>query len=173
MLLRLDIVEISKYLMKDSKGFTLIELLVVIAIIGILSSVVLASLSGVRERAKMANAKSEMNQIKTAMEMYLIDNGELPPAGNICSACADPCTVAEWTATIDELVNGSYLSSRIDADPWGRPYCYDDNYKVANCALDSPLWTMGPDGVRDTASAASPTIFAGDDIGTIIEEPQC
>lgn len=39
--------------MKQSKGFTLIELLVVIAIIGLLSSIVLISLPGVKEKARI------------------------------------------------------------------------------------------------------------------------
>jgi len=48
--------------MKKNKGFTLIELLVVIAIIGILSSVVLASLNDARGKAKEASFKAEAAQ---------------------------------------------------------------------------------------------------------------
>lgn len=62
----------------NKQGFTLIELLVVIAIIGILSSVVLASIKDVRMRANDAARISDIRSIKTAMEMYRSDNNQYP-----------------------------------------------------------------------------------------------
>ncbi len=52
------------------KGFTLIELLVVIAIIGILSSVVLASLSTARQKSRDAKRVSDVGQIQLALELF-------------------------------------------------------------------------------------------------------
>ncbi|MES2225687.1 MAG: type II secretion system protein [Patescibacteria group bacterium] len=51
-------------------GFTLIELLVVIAIIGILSSVVLASLNTARNKGADAAIKSNINNARAAAELY-------------------------------------------------------------------------------------------------------
>ena len=61
--------------MKKNKGFTLIELLVVIAIIGILSSVVLASLNSARQKGQDAAIKSNLNNMRAQAEMYF-DNNE-------------------------------------------------------------------------------------------------
>lgn len=64
----------------QSKGFTLIELLVVIAIIGILSSVVLASLNTARAKARDAKRMQDTVQIRTALELYYNDFGRYPLA---------------------------------------------------------------------------------------------
>lgn len=66
--------------MKTPKGFTLIELMVVIAIIGVLSSVVLASLNSARAKGRDAKRKAEMVSIQTALEMYYLDNNAYPIA---------------------------------------------------------------------------------------------
>ena len=55
--------------MNKNKGFTLIELLVVIAIIGILSSVVLASLTSARQKGKVAAIQSTMSSMRAQAEV--------------------------------------------------------------------------------------------------------
>lgn len=69
---------------KDNKGFTLIELLVVIAIIGILASVVLASLSTARGRGKDAAIKASLS---SAISQAEIDaNGQAYSCANLTAA---------------------------------------------------------------------------------------
>jgi prepilin-type N-terminal cleavage/methylation domain-containing protein len=70
------------------KGFTLLELLVVIAIIGVLASIVMASLNSARSKARDAKRLSDVSQIKTALELYFNQYGYYPDcSGNdVCSS---------------------------------------------------------------------------------------
>ena len=71
---------------KDTKkGFTLIELLVVIAIIGILSSVVLASLSTARQKSRDAKRISDLGQIQLALELFFDANQSYPRTAHVAS----------------------------------------------------------------------------------------
>jgi len=70
--------------LKTKRGFTLIELLVVIAIIGILSSVVLASLNTARDKGHDASIKASINNIRAAAEVFYDNNG-----ATYSGVCAD------------------------------------------------------------------------------------
>lgn len=57
-----------------TRGFTLIELLVVIAIIGILASVVLASLNSARDKGEDAAIRSNLNNARAQAELFYDNN---------------------------------------------------------------------------------------------------
>jgi general secretion pathway protein G len=63
------------------RGFTLIELLVVISILGILASIVIASMSGSRERARDAVRISDLQQLSLTLALYRDANGNYPQPG--------------------------------------------------------------------------------------------
>lgn len=61
-----------------SRGFTLIELLVVISIIGLLSSIVLASLNTARAKARDTKRIANVREMQKAIELYYDKNGYYP-----------------------------------------------------------------------------------------------
>lgn len=90
-------------MLKTNKGFTLIELLVVIAIIGILSSVVLASLNNAREKARDARRISDIKNLQLALELHADDNN-----GNYADALTDLVPDYISAAPVDPLTDAAY-----------------------------------------------------------------
>lgn len=64
--------------MKKNKGFSLIELLVVVAIIGILATVVFASLGQARERAQQKKFIASLSLFRTSLELFYLDQEFYP-----------------------------------------------------------------------------------------------
>lgn len=96
----------------NSGGFTLIELLIVISIIGVLSSVVLVSLSSARAKARDAKRMQDMIQLRTAIALYQNNNNALPAVGSNAQ------TDSVWTIDILNALVPTYIS-KLPIDPLG------------------------------------------------------
>lgn len=109
----------------NEKGFTLIELLVVIAIIGVLSSIVLASLNNARKKSRDVRRISDVKQIQLALELYFDGQGGAYPASS--ATCTGTPTAADGeNHGLQVLANKGYIP-QIPRDPLSSasaPICY-------------------------------------------------
>lgn len=144
---------------KNLTGFTLLEMLVVIGIIGILVTLGFTSYSTVQKSARDAKRKSDLEQVRTALEMYRSNNDAYP--------------IGTWTNLSDLTQPVTYLKS-LPTDPKNPTYSYYYNSPApgsdytlgayletgtANCGVSCTggncSYCMGPYGVDDVALPTS------------------
>jgi type II secretion system protein G len=145
---------------KFTRGFTLIELLVVIAIIGILSSVVLASLNSARQKSRDARRISDLSQVKLALELYFDAHNAYP-------------TTAQGTAI---LVTENFLGTAPTAPLAGEVYTYehidgtnyvlmadleDPNNSVLDTDVDGTIVTVAAGGGASSVNCGATPEVAG------------
>lgn len=108
-------------------SFTLVELMVVIAIVGVLSTMVMPSVSSMIAKARDTQKKSDFSGISTALYAFLNDNICMPNNYNPCCGACQGQTY--YDQSMQELVSGRYLKEIPTASQGG--YCYY-NYGANN-----------------------------------------
>src|SRR6516165_10367272 len=99
-------------------GFTLVEMLVVIAIIGLVMGLVGPRVLSYLGEAKVKAAKLQIESFGSALDLFYLDVGRYPSAGEGLTALVErPASAPVW--------NGPYLkNASVPADPWGHLYLY-------------------------------------------------
>jgi|SRR3989344_2823634 len=100
-----------------SKGFTLIELLVVVAIIGLLASVVIASLSTAQTRARDARRMGDIDSLQKALALYATNGGIYPIA-------TSPIVLTDASVPGAALIAEKTISA-MPKDPFDPTYQYE------------------------------------------------
>ncbi len=105
-------------LRRTARGFTLIELMVVVVIIGVLAALIVPNVLNRTDDARMAAARTDVNNLVQALKLYKLDNQRFPSAEQGLDALVRKPTAGtippNWKPYLDKL----------PADPWGRPYQY-------------------------------------------------
>jgi general secretion pathway protein G len=101
-------------------GFSFIEVMIVVVILAILATLLIPRVMGRTEDAKRAAAKAQISNIENALQLYKLDNGNVPTTEQGLKALVErPMTgppASNWKA-------GGYLP-KVPADPWGSSYKY-------------------------------------------------
>jgi general secretion pathway protein G len=123
---------------RKSAGFTLVELLIVMVILGLLSALVGPRLFGHLGSSKTKAARTQIEMLGAALDMYRLDMGRYPATEDGINALsqkpADEARAANW--------RGPYLKKKVEKDPWGNAYVY--NFPDQHGEYD--LVSLGADG---------------------------
>jgi len=125
---------------KKNQGFTLIEIIVVVVIIGILASFIAPKFLGRTDEARVVKAKSDIQQIQSALNLYKLDNYVYPTTDQGLQALVEK-------PSSDPIPNnwkdGGYLQ-KLRKDPWQRDYLYLNPGEHG----EVDIYSLGADGVE-------------------------
>ncbi|MDD4412483.1 MAG: type II secretion system protein [Patescibacteria group bacterium] len=131
----------------SKKGFTLIELLVVIVVIGILATLATVGMKSARSKATDSKKVSEVRSVSTALEMYMMDEGQYPP--DIQNKWGQPLvgpTSGKTYMTLPKQLSGSSYGSYCRGNDSIYIYNWINNgtsYTLSYC-LDNPMNSCPP-----------------------------
>jgi prepilin-type N-terminal cleavage/methylation domain-containing protein len=122
------------------KGFTILELLVVISVLVILIGIAIPRFKGMQDAGRVAQAKSELQTVQTAVESYYMNNSNTYPT---TSTRVGAATLSSTSPQI--------LNSTPPYDPFGASSVTEYSYIKSSNGLYYVIGSVGAGGV-DLAS---------------------
>ena len=108
--------------MRRRAGFTLMAVLIALAIVAILAGTAGLAVLPNLSKGKFRSAQFQVEQFKSALEQYLLDNGAPPTRQQGLAALVAAPTLPPVPANFPA---GGYLDKlEVPLDPWGREYAY-------------------------------------------------
>lgn len=101
-------------------GLTLIEVIVVLAIIALVAALIVPSVIGRPDEARVTVARADLKSIGAALKIYRLDNGNYPTTEQGLAALVTKPTAPPAPAN---YAADGYLAQQ-PTDPWGYPYVY-------------------------------------------------
>ena len=108
--------------MNCRSGFTLVELLVVVLIISILATYVGINVVKEPGKARHTAAVTQIKTLKTALDLYRMEHGNLPTAEQGLMALVEKPTLPPVPDTYP--ADGYLQSRKLPRDPWNHDYVY-------------------------------------------------
>jgi general secretion pathway protein G len=114
-------------------------MIVVLAIIALVAALIVPSVIGRPDEARVTVARADLKAIGAALHLYRLDNGQYPTTEQGLGALTAKPTAAPVPA--DYPADG-YLAQP-PVDPWGRPYVYRS---PGSSGAGFDLLSLGRDG---------------------------
>lgn len=136
---------------RPDAGVTLIEMMVVLVIIAVVAAMVVPNVIGRPDQARATVARSDLQSIAGALEIYRLDNRTYPSTAQGLSALVAPPSLPPQPVN---WASGGYLSA-MPQDPWGGDYIYRSPGQTGRFDLIS----LGADGQPGGSGVDSDIVF--------------
>lgn len=141
---------------RNNGGFTLLELMIVIVILGILGAIVAPKFMDEPHKARVVQAKMQIENLSTAVKKFYLDNGFYPSTEQGLEALVTRPAIGK---TPKNYPANGYIT-KIPKDPWGNDYVYT----APGQKVPFEIMSLGSDGAEGGEGEAAD--IWGEDVPT-------